>query len=233
MARVKTITDPLDLSIKSQDVDQKAFSRDNLQRMKEAFPGVDNDTLVRYLIARKNDFEAAKEMLENAEKWRAENWPISKASCINEIRSGRVYVRGKDKEGRVIIHVAARKHDPGNRNMEETGKSFFWFCEHAIKQMAADGDIHSKYVILIDRTNHSGSPDIEFMKYFSKLFQDQYPERVEKIIVYPSGVIFSALYNVIKWFMDPVTREKVWPCNFFYGVQQCIADEHIPTYMVR
>ncbi len=67
---------------------------------------------------------------------------------------------------------------------------------------------------------------------FTTTSQDTYPERLNKTIVYPSGVIFWSIWNVVKWFLDPVTRNKVSPCVYFYGVQEHIADEHIPVCMV-
>lgn len=49
--------------------------------------------------------------------------------------------------------------------------------------------------------------------------------------MYPSGVLFWTLWNVVKIFLDPVTRQKVSPVVYFYGVQEFIADEHIPVAM--
>lgn len=53
------------------------------------------------------------------------------------------------------------------------------------------------------------------------------------MIIYPADLLFVALWNVLKWFIDPVTRDKVQPIYYYYGVQQFIEDEYIPQSMVK
>ena len=65
------------------------------------------------------------------------------------------------------------------------------------------------------------------------IVQNNFPERVYRVIVYPSGFIFYGLWNMIKWFLDPVTQSKVQPMLALSGVQQYIDNEYIPSSMVR
>jgi len=214
--------------IKSKDIDKSKITAENMNKLHAAFPTLDADTLARYLIARKNKVKASTKLLTNAENWRAQHWPVLRADCVNEINKGKIYVRGTDKDGRPLLIFRTRFHDAKNRDPEEMAKMVMWWTEQAIKALPAD---KSKYTILFDRTDAPGSQDLEFVKYFSKLFQDAYPERLSKLIVYPSGVVFWSIWNIVKWFLDPVTREKVAPCMYFYGVQEHIADEYIPAIM--
>jgi hypothetical protein len=167
-------------------------------------------------------------LLTTAENWRSQHWPPLKQDCINEINKGKVYVKGTDKDGRPLLIFRSRFHDPKDRDPEEMAKMVMWWTEQAIKELPSD---KSKFSILFDRTDASGAQDFEFVRYFAQLFQDAYPERLGKLVVYPSGVVFWSLWNIVKWFLDPVTREKVLPCVYFYGVQEHIADEHIPSNM--
>ena len=47
------------------------------------------------------------------------------------------------------------------------------------------------------------------------------------------GILFYGGWSIAKWFLDKTTQEKVQPMLYLTGVQQFIADEFIPTYMVR
>lgn len=50
--------------------------------------------------------------------------------------------------------------------------------------------------------------------------------------MYPSGFVFYGIWNIVKWFLDPVTQGKVQPMLALSGVQQYINDEHIPRDLV-
>jgi hypothetical protein len=63
--------------------------------------------------------------------------------------------------------------------------------------------------------------------------QSNFPERVHRVIVYPSGFVFYGIWNIVKWFLDPVTQAKVQPMLALSGVQQYIDDEYIPKDLVR
>jgi len=214
--------------IKSKDIDKAKITEVNMQRLHQSLPNLDADTLARYLIARKNKVKASTKLLTTAESWRSQHWPVLKQDCINEINKGKIYVKGTDKDGRALLIFRTRFHDARNRDPEEMAKMVMWWTEQAIKELPSD---KSKFSILFDRTDAPNTQDFEFVKYFAKLFQDAYPERLGKLVVYPSGVVFWSIWNIIKWFLDPVTRQKVLPCVYFYGVQEHIADEHIPVIM--
>lgn len=50
-------------------------------------------------------------------------------------------------------------------------------------------------------------------------------------MIYPTGLVFYGLWNVIKWFLDPVTQAKAAPVIYQSGVQSYIDPEHIPKHM--
>lgn len=54
-----------------------------------------------------------------------------------------------------------------------------------------------------------------------------------RAIIYPSDVVFYSIWAIVKWFMDPVTREKVQPMMYLSGVEQYIDRQYIPKSMVR
>eukprot|EP01039_Chlorochromonas_danica_P007570 gene7572-8370_t len=214
-------------TITSKDIDCSLFSAENHGKLKTSFPEVDDTTIARYLIARNNDLERAKEFLGKALQWRSRRWPVLKEECVNALKKGVLFVHGHDKEGHPILHVNPYLHDVNTRDIEETAKAAMWWMEYAISQLPED---KSKFTILINRSG-GGNGDIEFSRHFSKLFQDQHPERLHRAIIYPSGLIFWGIFNVVKWFFDPVTRNKAAPVLYLSGVQEFIDDEHIPANM--
>jgi hypothetical protein len=43
--------------------------------------------------------------------------------------------------------------------------------------------------------------------------------------------VFYGIWNVAKWFLDPVTQQKVAPERYVSGVQQYIDEQYIPARM--
>lgn len=54
-----------------------------------------------------------------------------------------------------------------------------------------------------------------------------------RAVIYPSDVLFYTAWALVKWFVDPVTREKVQPMMYLSGVEQFIERQYIPKAMVR
>jgi hypothetical protein len=52
--------------------------------------------------------------------------------------------------------------------------------------------------------------------------QNNFPERLYRIVIYPSGLVFYGMWNIVQWFLDPVTRQKVCPVMTQAGVLQYI-----------
>jgi hypothetical protein len=154
-------TDILDL--------QQKFSEANLRDLQAAYPDEDVETLARFLIGRNNDLKGTKEKLDKMVAWKKDNYPILKQDCLNELRTGKVYVRGEDKQGRPIVVFKTAKSRPKQRDLKESVNLCFWSMEQAIQKLPKD---KSKFTILIDRTGHKlENNDLELIKTVSALFQ--------------------------------------------------------------
>ena len=140
---------------------------------------------------------------------------------------GKVYRYGKDKDGHPLAIYRPRLNDPNTRDMEEMSRMIMWWASVIMSEMPTE---RSKCTILVDRTDVQ-SPDIAFLRAFSSVFQNNFPERVYRIIVYPGGLVFTAVWNVVRWFLDPVTQDKVKPVLTLAGVQEFIDDVYIPSSM--
>ena len=61
--------------------------------------------------------------------------------------------------------------------------------------------------------------------------QNNFPERLHRAVIHPTGLVFYGLWNVIKWFLDPVTQSKAAPVVYQSGVTAYINPEHIPRHL--
>jgi hypothetical protein len=160
---------PTTLVIKSQDIDIRKFSESNIIEMRALFPGFSDDVLARYLIARNNDVAKAIEQLQRALEYKALYFPVLKVTCVKEISSGKMYIRGICKEGRPLLIYRSCKSFPNDRDLEEAARMLVWFGEHLQKRMPPN---MSKYTLLIDRVGHkSENTDMDLVKHVSNQFQ--------------------------------------------------------------
>jgi hypothetical protein len=215
--------------ITSIDIDPEKYSLENLQLMRDAFPGAPDEELARYLIGRKNDFEEAKAQLIRRKTWAVENLPVTKAMCGQEFLPGKFYLHGVDKEGRPLLIWRVRFNFPANRDINKLLKTFCYWTEAAIRAMLPQ---YSKYTVLMDRSGFKQeNADMEMIKAVSGALQDTYVERLSSCILHPVDLLFYTLWNIGKWFIDPVTREKVKPMLQFRGVEEFIDRKYIPCEM--
>lgn len=203
------------------------YSKSLIDELKKDFPQESDETIARFLIARNGDHHKAREMMQAYIEWRVDHPQVLKETCLGEILKGKVYLHGKDKEGHPLVHFRPRFNDPDKRDLEEMGRMVRWWADLVIAGMPPE---ITKCTILVDRTDVQ-TPDLPFLRAFASEFQNNYPERVHRIIVYPGGYLFTMLWNVVKWFLDPVTQEKVKPVLYLEGVQEFIDNEFIPVSM--
>lgn len=80
------------------------------------------------------------------------------------------------------------KHNPKTRDLDDTNRLFLFWMQHALAALPSD---KTKFSVLIDRTGAGmGNQDIEFLKSLNAVWQDNFPERVFRIVVYPTGMVF-------------------------------------------
>jgi len=111
--------------------------------------------------------------------------------------------------GRPLLIWRVRFNFPATRDMDKLLKTFLYWAEAAIRAMPPQ---YSKFTVLMDRSGfRQENADMEMLKAVAGTLQDAYVERLSSCIIYPVDLIFYALWNIGKWFIDPVTREKVKP----------------------
>ena len=91
----------------------------------------------------------------------------------------------------------------------------------------------TKATLLVNRTGGESNADVPFIRQLASVFQANHPERLYKAVIYPSGVVFWMLWNMLKHLADPVTQAKISPVMWQSGVKDSIADEFIPKEIGR
>jgi len=212
-----------DVNITSRDIPRDKLNLDALRALKQSFPQEDDNTLARFLLARNNNIDQATEMFTNHLQWRRDNLPVFKADCMEELSKKKALVHGFDKEGHPVIYFRAKYNDPWARNLDDALRAFIWCLEVAIARM---GPEVSKVCIVIDRNGFTQkNVDFELARAVSKVLSANYPERLYRCIVHPAGMVYYSLWNTVKWFFDPATREKVVPLMYQSALQDYIAPD--------
>ena len=60
---------------------------------------------------------------------------------------------------------------------------------------------------------HYYRPGITIFRELLSMFEENYPERTKRIVVVRAPKVFPVAYNLIKPFMDEVTRSKIVVCG--------------------
>ena len=168
---------------------------------------------------------------EAAERRRA----LLRTVLREEARTGKLYVRGHDRGGRAIMYMA-----PGRENTrDETNQMRFlvYSIERALACTAAEQarrgpDVRSirpgeeKMCIIIDFDCWTllGSPPMSTTMYTIDILQNHYCERMHRAYVFNPPRFFTVFWNLVKNFIDPVTREKMQFCHGPAGLERVRRD---------
>jgi hypothetical protein len=178
---------------------------------KKKWPVVCQDmTLYRFLQARKWVVENALEMLVNHLEWRQKTYPIPKSKWVNDpffTKGSCLLGSGIDSGGRPILVMKSGRFPVADRNLENCVDGFVAL----LTEMTNIYGLHTRFTILYDRQNFvkKDNLDLDLLKAIAKIFSDNSPESMERACVYPCGAILRGLWQIVKWFFDPVTRNKI------------------------
>ncbi|KAF2717857.1 CRAL/TRIO domain-containing protein [Polychaeton citri CBS 116435] len=188
--------------------------------------------LLRFLRARKWDVHAALVMLISTMHWRATDMHVdddimargegqairdSKSGNATEqkeggdfmaqLRMGKSFLHGADKDGRPCCYVRVRLHRQG----EQSDKSLERFTVYTIEtaRMLLRPPVDTA-TIVFDMTDFSmANMDYTPVKFMIKCFEANYPESLGSVLVYKSPWLFQGIWKIIKGWLDPVVASKV------------------------
>ncbi|KAL9092369.1 MAG: hypothetical protein Q9159_000877 [Coniocarpon cinnabarinum] len=188
--------------------------------------------LLRFLRARKWNVQNALVMLVSTVHWRVkdvkmdteliprgEAWFADKEKngtghekqlgkdFMAQIRMGKSFIHGTDKEGRPMCFVRVRLHKSGDQSEEALEKFTIYTIETTRMMLSEQVDTAG---IIFDMTDFSlSNMDYTPVKFMIKIFEANYPESLGHICVHHAPWVFSSVWNIIKGWLDPVVASKV------------------------
>ncbi|KAM0194856.1 hypothetical protein ACHAPQ_002896 [Fusarium lateritium] len=208
------------------------------------------DALVlRFLRARKWDVEKALVMLVATMNWRHNDMKVDddimkngdavaveeektdspakqvSADMMKQLRMGKSFLHGTDKQGRPICVVRVRLHKAGQECEESLEKYTVYIIETA--RMTLEPPVDTACIVF-DMTGFSmANMDYTPVKFMIKCFEANYPESLGAVLVHKAPWLFQGIWKVIRGWLDPVVAAKVHFTNNRAELEEYIAPNHL------
>jgi len=187
--------------------------RDRLAVLRESFPDSECAELLRFSRARR-----CKPVDEAIAMYREHlTWRQGQGSALRLLEAARAippkYVRalgGAAIDGTPTFHIQGAMFDDSIADAE----SYILACASALEAAVSRAD-ETKVTALIDVRCGEGLKNIPahrmipLIKMAATVLPANYPERAQRVIIYPMPLMVLHLWRFVSQFLDPVTREKV------------------------
>eukprot|EP01060_Flectonema_neradi_P039170 TRINITY_DN8516_c0_g1_i6.p1 TRINITY_DN8516_c0_g1~~TRINITY_DN8516_c0_g1_i6.p1 ORF type:complete len:253 (+),score=50.12 TRINITY_DN8516_c0_g1_i6:50-808(+) len=175
-----------------------------LKEMQKLFKDCDEGTCRRFLAARDGNVKKGSQMLKTHQAWAQKTLPIDKHEVKKMRRKMKFFTRGYDKDGHPILHFIGPHHSSKDE-LDQTIKMMTYVLEDCVAHLPRGIE---KFTLMLFLPTGS-EMDRGLVQAASKLFGDNYPERMHKCLVFPTGMLSRGIWSVAKSFLDPVTAGKV------------------------
>ncbi|RPA98869.1 CRAL/TRIO domain-containing protein [Choiromyces venosus 120613-1] len=196
--------------------------------------------LLRFLRARKWDVDKALVMMVATMNWRSKEMNVQAVirkgeggaaaekdnDFMMQLRMGKSYLHGLDKEGRPICFVRVKLHKQGEQSEESLERYTVYIMETARLMLQPPVDTAA---VVFDMTGFSmANMDYAPVKYLIKCFEAHYPESLGICLVHKAPWLFSSIWTVIKGWLDPVVASKIHFTKTIEDMEAFIPKENIP-----
>ncbi|KAK9783509.1 hypothetical protein SCAR479_00068 [Seiridium cardinale] len=207
--------------------------------------------VLRFLRARKWDVQKALVMLVSTMKWRQdakvdddimvngeEYFLLQEQQGVTEkdkrfakdfldqMRMGKSFSHGIDKEGRPTTVVRARLHRAGDQSEESLERYTVYLIETNRYMLSAPVDTGT---VIFDMTGFSiANMDYTPVKFMIQCFEANYPESLGVVLVHKAPWLFQGVWKVIKGWLDPVVASKVHFTNNVKDMSEFLTPNRIP-----
>ncbi|KAI5842562.1 CRAL-TRIO domain-containing protein [Morchella snyderi] len=177
--------------------------------------------LLRFLRARKWDVDKALVMMVATMNWRSKEMNVQEVvskgeeayaaspdqGFIKQLRMGKSFLHGTDKEGRPICFVRVRLHKQADQSEEALEKYTVYIMETARLMLRDPIDTAA---VVFDMSGFSmANMDYAPVKYLIKCFEAHYPESLGVCLVHKAPWIFQSIWSIIRGWLDPVVASKI------------------------
>lgn len=178
-----------------------------LDEMARCFPEANRSDLARFLIATKNNVEHARERYKATNVWRTTELVemLRTVDISAEHRTGKLIVHGFDKANRPLLIWNNSIHQPSECTQEGGLALILAQVERLLKTMPED----SHQMTILVYSPRGSSFDRALIQKAAKVFTDHYPERLGKLVVFPTGNLAWWFWALISPFLPKKTSSKV------------------------
>jgi len=131
----------------------------------------------------------------------------------NEMLTPVCQIRGYDKDFRAPINAIVNEKTDGIFHPVEYVRIHLYMIERALacQERRTGGEEDCRFVIITDCNNFSLAcgPPPSISKKMIELLANHYPERLHKFFFVDTPLIFRVFWNIVKYFLDPVTAAKI------------------------
>lgn len=209
----------------------------------------DDQTLLRFLRARKFDLEKAQVMWADNEKWRKEfgtdeiarNFEYGEQAEVDKLYPQ--FYHKTDRDGRPIYIEQLGKIDVGKlykittqeRMLQRLVSEYEKFLGERLPACtAASGHLVETSCTILDLTNvgiRSFYQVKDYVSAASNIGQNHYPETMGKFYIVNAPYLFSTVWSLVKPWLDEVTVAKISILgkNYKQELIKQIPEENLPT----
>ncbi|CAN0872639.1 Phosphatidylinositol transfer protein 3 [Linum grandiflorum] len=173
--------------------------------------------LRRYLIARNRNVEKAQKLLQETLEWRSTYKPeeIRWTEIAHESETGKIFrANFRDRHGRTVLIL--RPGMQNTKSAENQIRHLVYLLENAVLNLP-EGQEQMSFLIDFTGWSLTNRVPIKTAHETASILQNHYPERLAVAFLYNPPRIFEAFWKVVKYFLDPITIQKV---NFVYPKNQ-------------
>lgn len=175
------------------------------------FPDAAPAELMRFCRARPKSSAEAAQMYQRHLEWRkGEGSSSNLLDATGQVPPKYIREAGQALDGTPILFVQGARYD-----QDVDPEKYMLACCHALDSMLPPDD-DRKVTILIDARpgvgdgwhNAPAHKMLPFFKLACRNLPDNFPERVQRVVIYPLPAIVKQLFRMVRGLLDPVTRDK-------------------------
>ncbi|KAF9931465.1 hypothetical protein FBU30_010081 [Linnemannia zychae] len=228
-------------AISSSEYVAPRFTGKQLHRIFWKITMMDHPDLVvlKYIRARKWVIDDAIKMVLNALKWRVveqldELVELSDVELdakypkfIEQLKSGKGYLRGADSLGRPMSIINTRLHHKGDQPPETIHRYTLYTMECG-RTLVPEGV--ESVVVIFDLSDFGlDNMDWGFIRLFIQCFEAYYPETLGTCVIHKAPYTFWGIWKLIQPLLDPVVTAKFVFTRSNADLHRVIPRERLPV----
>jgi len=179
-----------------------------LMLLRLKFPDAPEEELLRFCRARAKLEDAVHMYIAYAEWRKGQGAPGSLLKSVGTVPVEWLRTCGRARDGTPATYVQGGRFDPNI-----PAENYVLFCAHTVDSIVKATEM-TRVTVLIDVRAGDGWPNapphkmVSFFRLANQILTGNYPERAQRLIIYPIPTMLTYLWTTFSAMLDPVTREK-------------------------